>query len=321
MKNDLPFFSHDNNARNHPKMKALIAEYGYEGYGRFWALNEKIAETSGAFINISKKINRLALANELNFDGNELDKFLEFLSDPEIDLINIKDNKITTDRISESYKAVINKREKQRKNKQSIDNEEIDSDFNKINSDNEEIDSDFNTEENRIEENKKEKNNNGSAEPPASFSQALELSTLILTSHRKEFPDYLSGKTKSEIEKKLEGWAKDIELLIRRDKKDPEIIRQVILWVKKPGNFWFQNIESGAKLRKQFERLYGEMTAKPKETSPPERMSYIPSFEESERRMAEFEESRKNAVTGVSLAEDLKKILKEKQEGLGVKRH
>jgi hypothetical protein len=117
MKDDLPFFSHDNNARNHPKMKALIAEYGYEGYGRFWALNERIAESSGAFIDISKKINRLALAKELDLDGNELDKFLIFLSDPEIDLINIKDNIITTDRINELYKATVNKRKKQRKNK------------------------------------------------------------------------------------------------------------------------------------------------------------------------------------------------------------
>jgi hypothetical protein len=166
MKDDLPFFPHDNNARNHPKMKALIAEYGYEGYGRFWALNEKIAETSGAFIDISKKINKLALAKELDFNGDELNKFLKFLSDPEIDLINIKDNIITTDRTSESYKAVINKRKKQREKKQNSDNEKIGSDFGEINGDNEEIDSDFDTEEKRIEENKREKNKYSCGEPP-----------------------------------------------------------------------------------------------------------------------------------------------------------
>jgi hypothetical protein len=117
---------------------------------------------------------------------------------------------------------------------------------------------------------KKTKTPCGSVEPPLSESQksANELSELLLTSHRKEFPDYLSGKTKSEIEKKLEGWVKDIELLIRLDKKDPEIIRQVILWVKDIKNVsangftWFHNIESGAKLRKQFERLFGEMKTK-----------------------------------------------------------
>ena len=100
-----------------------------------------------------------------------------------------------------------------------------------------------------------------SAEPLLSESQksAIELSELLLTSHRKEFPDYLSGNSDNQIKKKINGWAADIEKLIRIDKKDPEIIRQVILWVKTPGRFWFHNIESGAKLRKQFERLYGEM--------------------------------------------------------------
>ena len=108
-----------------------------------------------------------------------------------------------------------------------------------------------------------------SSELPISESQkqAVELSHLLLTSHQKEFPDYLSGKTLQQIEKKIDEWAGEIEKLIRIDKKAPEIIRQVILWVKTPNNFWFQNIESGAKLRKHFERLYGEMLSR--QRSPP----------------------------------------------------
>jgi hypothetical protein len=103
MKDNLPYFSHDNNAHRHPKMKALIAEYGYEGYGRFWALNERIAESSGAYIDISKKVNKLALAQEIGLNGDGIDRFLKFLSDPEIDLINIKDRIITTERIKSEY--------------------------------------------------------------------------------------------------------------------------------------------------------------------------------------------------------------------------
>jgi len=118
MKDTLLFFSHDNNARNHPKMKALIAEFGYEGYGRFWALNERIAETSGACIDISKKVNKLDLAKELNLDGVGLDRFIAFLSDPEIDLINLIDNKISTDRINELYTGVMKNREDERVKKQ-----------------------------------------------------------------------------------------------------------------------------------------------------------------------------------------------------------
>jgi len=167
MKDNLPYFSHDNNARRHPKMKALIAEFGFEGYGRFWALNERIAESSNACIDISKKVNKLDLANELGLDGNGLDRFIAFLSDPEIDLINVQNNKITTDRTNEDYSKMVEKRTRQRKRK--TENKEIVNENAKIDSENEEIDSDFDTEENRIEQNRTEENKQdsiGSDEPP-----------------------------------------------------------------------------------------------------------------------------------------------------------
>ena len=267
MKDNLPFFSHDNNARRHPKMKALIAEYGYEGYGRFWALNERIAESPNAYIDISKKVNKLDLAQELSFNGEELDKFLSFLADPEIDLINITEGKITTDRISELYSKVVVSREYERDKKQRQRGNGDCPEGNMGESD---------TEYNRIE---REKNKNrikqkekkgkeipeGSDEPSFSEKQSLELSTLLLTSHRKEIPDFLSGKDKSVIPK----WASDIEKLIRIDQKSPETIREVILWAKTPDNFWFANIMSGKKLREKFETLYGQMKMKRRSTGPP----------------------------------------------------
>jgi exoribonuclease R len=111
-----------------------------------------------------------------------------------------------------------------------------------------------------MNKNKNNINVDGSSEPPPSESQksALELSELLLSSHRKEIPDYLSGKNDSKVTQK---WALDIEKLIRIDKKPPDKIRQVILWAKTPGNFWFNNIQSGEKLRKHFERLFGQMKA------------------------------------------------------------
>jgi len=111
MKNDLPYFSHNNNARRHPKMKALIAEFGFEGYGRFWALCERIAEDSDAYLDISKKVNKLDLASELNMDGSGLDDFLSFLADPEIDLINMDNDVVTVDRITELFEQTAKSRE------------------------------------------------------------------------------------------------------------------------------------------------------------------------------------------------------------------
>ncbi|MCL2793578.1 MAG: hypothetical protein FWD87_10880 [Spirochaetaceae bacterium] len=96
-------------------------------------------------------------------------------------------------------------------------------------------------------------------EQTQSVKDATELSTLLLTSHQKEIPDYLSGKNCQAI---IERWAEDIEKLIRIDQKSPETIRQVILWVKTPGNFWFPNIQSGKKLRDKYEQLYSQMKAR-----------------------------------------------------------
>jgi hypothetical protein len=91
---------------------------------------------------------------------------------------------------------------------------------------------------------------------------ANELAELLLTSHRKEFPDFLSGKKEKDIQKKLDGWSNDIEKLIRLDKKPPENIRLVILWVKTKGNFWFPNIISGKKLREKYETVWAQMQSR-----------------------------------------------------------
>ncbi len=117
MKDNLPFFTHDNDAHTHPKMAALMVKFGYAGYGRFWALNEIIAASSGAVLDISRKINKLNLAKYLDFSENELDEFISFLSDEDIDLINFTDGKITTDRTQEDFNRVMKKRQKDRDDK------------------------------------------------------------------------------------------------------------------------------------------------------------------------------------------------------------
>jgi hypothetical protein len=95
-------------------MKSLIAEFGYEGYGRFWVLNEKIAESSGVVLDISRKVNRLDLAQDLGLTGDKLDEFLSFLSDPEIGLISFVEGKISTDRVGGDYRLVVSKRKRDR---------------------------------------------------------------------------------------------------------------------------------------------------------------------------------------------------------------
>ena len=111
-------------------------------------------------------------------------------------------------------------------------------------------------------------NNTGSSneevKPQLSDSQkaANELAELLLTSHRKEFPDFLSGKKEKDIQRELAGWATDIEKLIRLDKKTPENIRLVIYWIKTNDNFWLPNIISGKKLREKYETVWAQMQSR-----------------------------------------------------------
>lgn len=47
MQKDAFYFSHDSNARNDPKIMALIKTYGIQGYGWFWILIETLSEQKG----------------------------------------------------------------------------------------------------------------------------------------------------------------------------------------------------------------------------------------------------------------------------------
>jgi len=53
-------------------------------------------------------------------------------------------------------------------------------------------------------------------------------------------------------------WAKEVDRMIRLDKRNPEIIKKILKWLPKC-DFWHPNIKSGNKLRKQFDTLEIEM--------------------------------------------------------------
>jgi hypothetical protein len=56
----------------------------------------------------------------------------------------------------------------------------------------------------------------------------------------------------------LQTWAKDVDLMIRLDKRSPEDIQRVIEWCQ-DNTFWQSNILSTAMLRKQFDQLLIKM--------------------------------------------------------------
>jgi hypothetical protein len=52
----------------------------------------------------------------------------------------------------------------------------------------------------------------------------------------------------------LNNWARHVDLMIRRDKRKPARVEEVIRWCQRD-EFWQNNILSTAKLRKQFDKL------------------------------------------------------------------
>jgi hypothetical protein len=108
-KDNLEYFVHYSGSYRDGKFRMLRKRYGWEGEGRFWALNGIIAESSGCFVDLSKNYDKVNLIEELGMKEDEFDTFLEFLVN-EVDLVVKHDNTITTDLVQEVYEKVKKKR-------------------------------------------------------------------------------------------------------------------------------------------------------------------------------------------------------------------
>ncbi|MFC1584627.1 Replication protein O [Fibrobacterota bacterium] len=75
-------------------------------------------------------------------------------------------------------------------------------------------------------------------------------------------------------EPNLQKWAKHVDLMIRLDNREPEQIKDVILWCQND-SFWYQNILSTQKLRAQFDRLEFAMKADEKKIQSPPEPEYV----------------------------------------------
>ena len=112
---------------------------------------------------------------------------------------------------------------------------------------------------NNKKKNKKNKKNNSFIETSIEF----QLSKLLLDLMIKNSPTCRKPNN-------LQGWAKQIGLMINRDKRDPEQIRQVIGWCQED-EFWKTNILSTSKLRDKYDQLILKMgltEEQPTEDSP-----------------------------------------------------
>lgn len=84
-------------------------------------------------------------------------------------------------------------------------------------------------------------------------SKALRLASILFDNAK----NYLPPIKESDINKKLESWASDIEKIHRIDGIDYSHIETILYWSIKDA-FWFNKILSGSKFRKQFPTLWAQ---------------------------------------------------------------
>lgn len=82
---------------------------------------------------------------------------------------------------------------------------------------------------------------------------ALRLSSLLADLIASNNPNNRSIKQGSR-EKSVQGWATDIDRMLRLDERTPEEVERIIRW-SQTDSFWQANILSGSALRKQFDKL------------------------------------------------------------------
>jgi len=96
----------------------------------------------------------------------------------------------------------------------------------------------------------KNKNKKESGKPPPSSPKASELAYHFVRKLKEIKPDMKAPN--------IDKWIKDMDLLLRRDKRNPQDVEKVIDWVVNDP-FWSSNVMCPAKLREKFDKLELQM--------------------------------------------------------------
>ncbi len=117
LKRNITYYPHFVNSHNHWKFKLLRSLLGWEAEGKFWALNNMIAESEDCILKLSKKQIKASVMNDLSFSSEELERFISILTH-ECELIINIDGAITTETVRDSLKLVLKDRDDARRRKQ-----------------------------------------------------------------------------------------------------------------------------------------------------------------------------------------------------------
>lgn len=251
------YFSHDSNARSDPKIAALINDFGYEGYGIWWAIVEIIHEQGGKlekfpklFEGLEAHLSGASSKTKQNISASSKVKQVVSASINEYSLLKEDEKYIWSERVLRNIKTKEQKTAqrveagrlggiKSGQNRRKLKQNEAPLEANEAN------------EANKTKLNKIKLNNKYSPNSVEFKLANLLLDLILIRNPTYKKPDVLQ-------------WTTHIDKMMRLDKREAGDIEQVIRWcqssVSKESRFWNNNILSTEKLRSQFDQLKMKMT-------------------------------------------------------------
>lgn len=115
-KNNLKYYSHKVNSHNHWKFKLLRKKYGWCGEGKFWALNNMIAESDDCMLDLSDQEKQEQIGADLDYEIDDFIEFLKYLVE-KVKLLGVKDGLFYSDNTQLDLKEWEKKKEYDRRRK------------------------------------------------------------------------------------------------------------------------------------------------------------------------------------------------------------
>lgn len=242
------YFSHDANARQDPKILALMSVYGAEGYGWYWIIVETLREQSDFTLDMQGKYSFNALAMQMHCNKDTAEKFVHdcidefelFASDGQSFWSNSLLRRMAMkEEISQKRKKAAEKRW----GKKQEDAESMQM-HNTSNADG------MQGKEKKVKESKVNKNKESNKERHKQVyddtSSFYQLAIYFFERIKENNPDHK--------EPNLQQWSDEIRKIIELDKRTEEQVKYLMKWVQED-DFEKVNVLSPVKLRKRFDNL------------------------------------------------------------------
>lgn len=286
-----PYFSHDANAREDPKIMAMRSIYGWQGYGWYWLFIENMREQQDYKLSIQGQYVFNAFAMQMQCESEVAEKFINDCIN-EFKLFKSNEKKfwsssliIRMGKMQEKSKKA-SESAKARWSKGSATSETVC----EGNADNMRTHSECNANAMQIKESKVKESKVNKYIYSSLHSQLAEILVERIIINKPNF------KTPSN----LDSWSNGIRLMMDIDKRTYEQIESVIDWCQKD-SFWQSNILSVKKLREKFDQLESKMKQK---VIPQKQLSVRELDRERRRRLAEeYDRSNGEQVPGPMLGE------------------